>query len=124
MFIPIVQYVLYKNQATSVFLDIICWTLSNPVIIGAVPRLGGQPERAHRTLPHSWHRKLPFQFPHFHDIFSWIYVIKIKNKTKYFSVNTYFKRGNSEHVAYVCRKIGLFQEKNPIFVCSRSKQMP
>ena len=33
--------------------------------------------------------------------------------------------GNSdEHVAHVCRKIGLFGEKNRICSCSRSNQMP
>ena len=31
---------------------------------------------------------------------------------------------NSEHVAYSLREIGFFGEKNPIFDCSQSKQMP
>ena len=32
--------------------------------------------------------------------------------------------GNSEHVAHVCEKIGLFGEKNLICACSKSNQMP
>ena len=31
--------------------------------------------------------------------------------------------GNSEHVAQARRKIGLFEEKNPICDCSRSNQI-
>ena len=32
--------------------------------------------------------------------------------------------GNSDHVAHVWSKIGLFGENNPIWGCSRSQQMP